>query len=1310
MRVSKPDAATVGLSFFRRRGRSLTVSATATAGLSATVRGRELLALLMRAISPNPEADLIALVNAGLDDKTIEAMQQAIAASVDRSLTLTAQLQASALRDDQALFAYQIALSRLDQPGKDALTDALHGRLTAIELAAAVNGGPIRLVASAERQLRERKTTWRLNLLGILNVASFVDLIREGTLTFDPVSGALNAADRISSKRIRVTSTPLASNPEKLRRVLFESLLVTAAYQASRILGRASLTLTADHTYVEQRSRTRRADLEGNYRVLIALGLCDAQERDARLGTDTEFGSSIFVVGNHFDASACDAMFLDGAGAPHDAAHFERIARHALLALLPPTDPLRSFRRFALESDATWDRVRNVGSDLFAALPTHIAHDPGRLNVVRADVITIKWWATAMSRAARELVAVRKVLGNTDAAALADDATFRKARTKFADALESVVATTEPHFDEPWDVLAMDAAAARQGTLDSMIVSTRFAAAYADTHAAVEAPVAPARRRATRDVPIARTATAEPRDWTADELDLFGRHVVNLRGGHLSGDGTFASTPEQVTRIFTEQIPAYARRLGSGRRPRVLFFAHGGLVDEREGLLPVLFRRRFWEMNGVYPVYFVWETGLRETLRDIIGAVAPARAGLGPATDAAIERLARNGGKQVWGQMKKSAEEASATAGGARLVAQLAAALWKSLGGAIEFHALGHSAGSILHAFFLPVLIGQKITGAPAVSVQSVHFLAPALTTDLFKSQLVSLVGSGRPINRLVEYTMTDELEQADSSLRPYGKSLLYLVTNAFEDAVPTPLAGLQANLTRDLPLIRFFGLGGREKVADIVFSPSGDTSPLTARSRSNKHGGFDNDVPTMTSVIRRILDVPDTEPVTDYFEDPIPGFERAAVGMVPPAAPDSRTARPVVSRAPAIVASSTRKPWTVMVWMAGDNNFESLGNQDLAEMKRVGSTDDVNVLVQFDRMKDGRTRRYKVTRGDGADGDIVQELGETSTGDAEVAIDFFRWGIERYPASRLLGVIWNHGARIDDSDVDRQAGSTAIGGNGNGRGDEGTLRRALPGRHRPALFGTTSAQATNGRATVFDDTSRDFLDNLELKRVLAEVTRQTGRTLDVLGLDACLMNMIEVAYQMRGTAQVMVGSEELEPGSGWPYDGVLDLITTRPTITAPELGQNIVRLYIDSYKSAGITQSALDLGELDSVATAVDRLAKALTRAIAAPAEYTAVARTLNATQRFDTADFVDLGHFCQELRKRTKSAAVKAAAKATLDALAVRDGFILAESHKGASVKHSSGAAIYCPRGPVNKAYAKLDFARATGWRSFLESFHKA
>ena len=57
-------------------------------------------------------------------------------------------------------------------------------------------------------------------------------------------------------------------------------------------------------------------------------------------------------------------------------------------------------------------------------------------------------------------------------------------------------------------------------------------------------------------------------------------------------------------------------------------------------------------------------------------------------------------------------------------------------------------------------------------------------------------------------------------------------------------------------------------------------------------------------------------------------------------------------------MSSSAR--WTWLVYMAGDNNLEGAGRDDLKEMQQVGSTDDVNVLVQFDT-EENKTTRYRV-------------------------------------------------------------------------------------------------------------------------------------------------------------------------------------------------------------------------------------------------------------------------------------------------------------------------------------------------------------
>src|SRR3990172_9807930 len=100
----------------------------------------------------------------------------------------------------------------------------------------------------------------------------------------------------------------------------------------------------------------------------------------------------------------------------------------------------------------------------------------------------------------------------------------------------------------------------------------------------------------------------------------------------------------------------------------------------------------------------------------------------------------------------------------------------------------------------------------------------------------------------------------------------------------------------------------------------------------------------------------------------------------------------------------------------------------------------------------------------------------------------------------------------------------------------------------------------------------------LELKRVLARAHRLLGRKVDLVGMDACLMTMIEIAYQIRDHACVLVGSEELEPGAGWLYAAILGDLAAKPTLGPEELGATIVRRYIESYEATGLdaTQSAI--------------------------------------------------------------------------------------------------------------------------------------
>ena len=161
--------------------------------------------------------------------------------------------------------------------------------------------------------------------------------------------------------------------------------------------------------------------------------------------------------------------------------------------------------------------------------------------------------------------------------------------------------------------------------------------------------------------------------------------------------------------------------------------------------------------------------------------------------------------------------------------------------------------------------------------------------------------------------------------------------------------------------------------------------------------------------------------------------------------------------------------------------------------MKRVGSTKDVDVAVQFDRRGNGKTYRYHLRKGTTLAADVVQTLGETDTGDPAVAIDFFTWGMQQFPSEKVLAIIWNHGSGIDEADVYARAKVNGIRIERHGRPRANTRPRSqaraiATSKLGRALFSTTVDSAIRLRAIAYDDTNRDFLDNAELKRVLVQV------------------------------------------------------------------------------------------------------------------------------------------------------------------------------------------------------------------------------
>lgn len=356
-----------------------------------------------------------------------------------------------------------------------------------------------------------------------------------------------------------------------------------------------------------------------------------------------------------------------------------------------------------------------------------------------------------------------------------------------------------------------------------------------------------------RPVVAARPAA---RTFSPDELSALRPHVVNLSEGRLRRSGDYYTPPEDVDAIFDQHIPAWQAQ-HSGAPLRIVFYAHGGLVSESDGLAIAQKHVAWWKRNGVYPVYFVWESAFFDAMRSILASVTGRVPGIAArdiwdyTTDPLVERGCRAlGGVKIWGAMKANAQAASAADGGATYLAGKLAAFCaraREQGVDVQLHAVGHSAGAIFQSHFVP-----RALEAGAPDFATVQLLAPAIRVDEFRTRLLPHVGNGA--GRLTMYTMQRHFEEADNCIGVYHKSLLYLVHHALEPEHDAPILGLEMATRADAEVRKLFGLdGGPHAAADVVWSVSAASTGQSA-SRSTSHGAFDDDAATMSSVAARVL------------------------------------------------------------------------------------------------------------------------------------------------------------------------------------------------------------------------------------------------------------------------------------------------------------------------------------------------------------------------------------------------------------------------------------------------------------------------
>jgi pimeloyl-ACP methyl ester carboxylesterase len=391
-------------------------------------------------------------------------------------------------------------------------------------------------------------------------------------------------------------------------------------------------------------------------------------------------------------------------------------------------------------------------------------------------------------------------------------------------------------------------------------------------------------------------------------------------------------------------------------------------------------------------------------------------------------------------------------------------------------------------------------------------------------------------------------------------------------------------------------------------------------------------------------------------------------------------------------LARLPKAKWTVLVYMAGDdrnpNGIEYAIAQDLTEIKQVGSNDAVHFIVQTDDATGSASYRYRLRKGTPLESDRIERFnGDLNTGSTKTLVDFVKWAHHMFPAERTALVLWGHGSGHDDKNVYRSA-----------RGSLNPRTAARLTQRRLGFFsGTRRSILEQGptRGYGYDDTAGDFLDNAELLKALLQVKEILGQKLDLLGFDACLMAMIEVAYQIHETANILLASERNEPGNGWWYSRAFRSLPTQPETTPDKLAADIVRAYRDVYKDQ-MTLSAINLEKIRLLAQHMADWTN-----LADPAGFHLLRRNALDCSPRPGDGYCDLGSFLAAASD-VKEKGCKAAriAQKTLKQATI------------ASCGKASGLTIYAPgnfrpqqAGSTDALYMGLNFVREMGWGSFLE-----
>lgn len=252
----------------------------------------------------------------------------------------------------------------------------------------------------------------------------------------------------------------------------------------------------------------------------------------------------------------------------------------------------------------------------------------------------------------------------------------------------------------------------------------------------------------------------------------------------------------------------------------------------------------------------------------------------------------------------------------------------------------------------------------------------------------------------------------------------------------------------------------------------------------------------------------------------------------------------------------------TVLAYIAAENSlsYGAFHEQDIDEMLQAAGNIPVNsrLLIYLDDTSNPRILSIEQQSGRRPTSRVVHEYSEEqNSGDVETLRTVMEWVCDHYPSSSYGLIFWSHG-------------------------DAWLPAKAVPQR---------SICVDNGRNNYSNSGSK--MDIADVAAVLDGFP-----CLEFILFDACFMQAVEVAYELRHVTRHVIASPAEIPNPGAPYERMV-----KPFFSVPFDGAEVVeqyyRMYNDSVISVfgygsdryGVSLSVIDCSRLDALADATDEM-----------------------------------------------------------------------------------------------------------------------